>query len=157
MPHDVANHAGDNGNNQKRAGGDHKEAKNGGYPKVPGCWPSLAGQVLQFPGGDQLRILPWALVLHFIHGDGTDKNHRIQGKFFRAQVGVVKMDGEDKTGGEQRLVAVDDGGNVEPVAGEKYGGLLWKPEGEAGGADDRDTPENSHEIEFFPVGPAAVL
>ncbi len=52
---------------------------------------------------------------------------------------------------------MDDHCHIDEPAGQKFSEEFRKPEDQSGHSNDANSPENSHIIEFFPVGPAAIL
>ena len=43
-------------------------------------------------------------------------------------MGVEEMDGEDEAGSQERLIRVDDRGNIDYPSWQKDSEVLWKPE-----------------------------
>src|ERR1017187_7325766 len=115
-------------------------------------------QVLfQFTGGQQCGILPRFVALQFSQRHMAGENSGVHGKLLRPEMGVEKMHGKDETGGQQGLIAVDDGGHVDEWARQKAGEENRKPKRQPGGANDHDPPKHGKVIELLPVGPAPVL
>src|SRR5450759_2683993 len=114
----------------------------------------LAGKLL----GDALLLIAFPLVAtlfdHFFLGDLAIEDDEVHGELLGTSVGVEEMDREDEAGSQERLVGVDDGGNVEGPAGQEQPEELGEPEHQAGSADGEHTPEDRDEVEFLPVGPA---
>ena len=85
------------------------------------------------------------------------EDDRVHRELLDAEVGVEEMEGEDEARGEQRLVGVEDEGDVDHPAGQEAGEELREPHDQAGGADDEDAPEYGEIVEALPVGPAVEL
>jgi len=69
-------------------------------------------------------------------------------------VGVEEMNREDEPRGEQRLVRVDDRGDVENPSRQEKGEKLREPEHQTREADGEHPPEDREEIELLPIGPS---
>ena len=67
---------------------------------------------------------------------------------------VEEVHGEQEHGGQQRLLGMEDGGDVEHPARHDDGRLGGEEQDQAGEADDRGTPERRPVVELLPVGPA---
>src|SRR5208282_5693040 len=74
---------------------------------------SLLHFFLQLAGGDQLFILSGLVSFQFFQRHAPGEYGDVHGKLFRPQMGIEEMHGKDEAGGQQRLVAVNDGGDVE--------------------------------------------
>jgi len=66
---------------------------------------------------------------------------------------VKKVDRKDEARCEECLIRVDDRCDVEDPTREDHGERFWKPEHQSGKPDRKHTPEDSEEVELFPVGP----
>jgi len=65
-------------------------------------------------------------------------------------MGVEEMDGENEARCQQRLVTVDDGGDVDEPAGQEMREELREPKHQPGGTDHRDSPEDGRSNRISP-------
>lgn len=72
-------------------------------------------------------------------------------------MGVEKVERENEPSGKQGFVAVNDGGDIDEIAWQKSGEEFREPQDQSGKANHSNAPEYSEIIEFFPVGPSAVI
>ena len=119
-------------------------------------WISLLHLFVELPAGDQRFILSGLVPFQFFQRHAPGEYRDIHGEFFGPQVGIEEMHGKDEARGQQRLVAVNDGCDVEERTRDKSREEHREPQREAGGTDDRDSPEHREIVEFFPVRPAAI-
>src|SRR5581483_525757 len=115
----------------------------------------LDAVILEAAFSDETVVPAAAFVHQFGLRDAAREDHGVHREFLNAEMRVEEMDGEDEASREQRLVRVDDKGDVDEPAGEEPGEEYREPHEQAGGADDGHAPEHGEVIEFLPIGPAA--
>src|ERR1017187_143285 len=139
----------------------HPQAQRGEAQTAPEALRTLGrgGHQVRFQlaGVHHLLVLARTVALEFLERHAGGENHRVDGELFGTEVRVEEVNHEDETDRQQGFVAVDGGGDVHHPAGEDTGEGLGEPEHQAGAADDGYAPKDGEVIEFFPIGPAAVL
>ena len=113
--------------------------------------------IVQLAGRHEAVIPAFAFVEHFRFGNAAGENHRIHRKFFNTKMRVEKMDAEDESCREQRLIRVQDEGDVDDPPGQEARKKFREPHDETRRADDGDAPEHGEVIELLPIRPAVKI
>lgn len=90
-------------------------------------------------------------MLHLRFGDATREDDRIEWELLRPVMAIEEVEGEDESGGEQCLVAVDDMRHVDDPTRNDAADADWEPHYQARQANHRDAPKDRHVIELLPV------
>ena len=141
---------------QQQAATHQCEAENLGRDRHRLRW--RVNQVLrQLSIRHQTVVLDEMLALEFFERHLAGEHEDIKREFVRPPVIIEEVHGEQESGGQDRFLAVEDGGDVEDPAGQVGGRQAFHPQHGAAAADDGNAPERRPVVEFLPVGPAVEL
>ena len=90
---------------------------------------------------------------HLALGDPAREDHGVHGELLQPEMGVEEVHREDEARGQQRLVGVDDEGNIDHPARHEAAEEFREPHDQAGEPDGCHAPENGQIIELLEVGP----
>jgi len=96
-------------------------------------------------------------VQHFGLGDASREDDGIHGELLDPEMGVEEVEGKDEPGRQQRLVGVNDHGDIDNPAWHEFGKEQGEPHDQAGGPDHGNAPEDGEVVELLPIGPAVEL
>src|SRR5450759_3482904 len=88
-----------------------------------------------------LRVIPGPIEAIFIQRNQSGEDHPVHREPFGTEMGIEKVNRKNKSGGQQRLVAVNDRGHVDQPARKDQRGNLREPEHQTRQSDDRNAPE----------------
>src|SRR6516225_3126426 len=97
------------------------------------------------------------LPLKFLERHLAGKHQNIEREFVGPPVIVEEVHGEQESGRQHRLLAVEDRRNIEHPARQVRSGQTLEPEHGAAAADDGNAPERRPVVELLPIGPTVEL
>ena len=94
------------------------------------------------------------LAAEMLQAHGAGEHHDLERELVGPEVVVEEVHREQEHDRQERLLAVEDGGDVEHPARQELARQGRQPHHQAADADDRDAPERRPVVELLPVGPA---
>lgn len=96
-------------------------------------------------------------MLEFLQRHTSCKDHWIHREFLGSEMGIEKVERENKSCCQQGFVAMNDGGDVDEITRQKFGKEFGEPQDQSRKADHSNAPEHSEIIEFLPIRPSAII